>query len=103
MTYEDLFLLEDYLKSNLCEYMHLGFAVEMPLAKAVEKPIDSTFDDLKVEGMTIIVWCESEVERKKMTNDLLKLGTLRYTSRIMSYEAVNEHHMIVIDANQSNI
>lgn len=101
MVYKDLFLLENYLRSNEATYLHLDLACEMSLAEGVEKPINSAFEDAKVNGMIIVIYAESEMERKMMFKDIMKLGTIQFTSEVFSYTSVYNNELIVINANES--
>ena len=62
MTYKQLFKLEDFLSAAEANPMHIEIEEQLTLAEAFGKSANPLFDDLKVQGLYIVVFPESDVD-----------------------------------------
>lgn len=62
MIYKQLFQLEDFLSAAEANPIHIEIEEQTTLEKAFGKSANPLFDDLKVQGLYIAVYPESDID-----------------------------------------
>ena len=62
MTYKQLFKLEDFLSSAGANPIHIEIEEQSTIEKAFGKSANPLFDDLKVQGLYIVVFPEDDID-----------------------------------------
>lgn len=70
MTYKQLFLLENFLSAAGANPIHLEIGEQSTIEKAFGKSANPLFDDLKVQGLYIVVFPEDELDFEYLYNGI---------------------------------
>ena len=62
MTYKQLFQLEDFLSAARANPIHIEIKEQSTIEKAFGKSANPLFDDLKVQGLYIVVYPEDDLD-----------------------------------------
>ena len=70
MTIEQLFHVEDFLKINRCENVHVAIEAESTIKEAFGETCTIDMDDVKVKGLYIIIFPEDDDDARDIRKGL---------------------------------
>lgn len=70
MTIEQLFNVEDFLKINRCENVHVAIEAESTIKEAFGETCTIDMDDVKVKGLYIIIFPEDDDDARDIRKGL---------------------------------
>ena len=70
MTIEQLFHVEDFLKINRCENVHVAIEAESTIKEAFGETCTIDMDDVKVKGLYIIIFPEDDDDARDISKGL---------------------------------
>lgn len=76
MTIEQLFHVEDFLKINRCENVHVAIEAESTIKEAFGKTCTIDMDDVKVKGLYIIIFPEDDDDARDIRKGLETIFSL---------------------------
>lgn len=73
MTYKELFKIEDFLSMNQCLTIHTEIEKESTFKEAFGETFSENLDEVKVQGLYIIIFPEGDDDARDMYKGLVNL------------------------------
>lgn len=102
MTYKQLFLLEDFLSAARANPIHLEIGEQSTIEKAFGKSANPLFDNLKVQGLYIVVYPEDKLDFEYLYNGIKSSSEdIQFYCSLFADRTEDGNHRIIIGVDES--